>query len=52
MTNFKPDRVIADVRRLAPEIPVFQVSALRGDGIAELAAWLIAKIESPSKVNN
>jgi len=42
MTNFKPQRVIEDVKRLAPEIPVFQVSALKGDGIAELADWLLA----------
>ena len=42
-TNFKPDRVIADMRRLAPEAAVFQVSALKGDGIEEAAQWLAAK---------
>jgi hydrogenase nickel incorporation protein HypB len=42
-TNFQPDRVIADVRRLAPAAPVFQVSALRGDGLPALADWLTGK---------
>jgi len=41
LTDFRPQRVIDDVRQLAPDIPVFQVSARRGAGIAELAAWLI-----------
>jgi hydrogenase nickel incorporation protein HypB len=49
LTNFKPDRVLADVRRLAPEVPVFQVSALRGDGLAELAAWLETRIAAQQK---
>lgn len=41
LTNFQADRVLGDVRRLNPEIPVFQVSALKGDGIAELAQWVV-----------
>jgi hydrogenase nickel incorporation protein HypB len=42
-TNFNVERVIADMRRLAPDARVFQVSALQGDGIAELTDWLAAK---------
>jgi hydrogenase nickel incorporation protein HypB len=41
-TNFNLARAIADMKHLAPESPVFQVSALRGEGIAELADWLLA----------
>jgi hydrogenase nickel incorporation protein HypB len=43
LTNFKVDRVVADLRRLAPQAPVFQVSALRGDGVPALADWLAGK---------
>jgi hydrogenase nickel incorporation protein HypB len=39
-TNFSLDRAAADMRRLAPEAAIFQVSALRGDGIASAADWL------------
>jgi hydrogenase nickel incorporation protein HypB len=42
--NFNPERLIADFRRLAPQAPAFQVSAVRGDGMAALAQWLIGKI--------
>jgi hydrogenase nickel incorporation protein HypB len=38
--DFRVERVVADLERLAPEAEVFQVSALRGDGIAELAEWI------------
>jgi len=38
--NFNVERIAADMRRLAPEAPVFQVSAVRGDGVAEAAEWL------------
>ena len=41
--RFSVDRVTADMRRLAPEAEIFQVSATRGDGISELAAWLTGK---------
>jgi len=41
LTNFRAERVVDDVRRLNPEIPVLQVSALKGDGIPELAQWLV-----------
>jgi hydrogenase nickel incorporation protein HypB len=39
-TNFRPERVISDMRRVAPSAEVFQVAALKGDGIALLAQWL------------
>jgi hydrogenase nickel incorporation protein HypB len=38
--NFSVDRITADMRRLAPRAAVFQVSALRGDGIVQAADWL------------
>ena len=43
--NFNVERITADMRRLAPEAPVFQVSALRGDGIAAAAQWLAGKCQ-------
>jgi hydrogenase nickel incorporation protein HypB len=44
-TNFNVERAIADMRRLAPDARVFQVSSLRGDGIAELTDWLAARCQ-------
>jgi len=41
--NFSVDRVAADLKRLAPEARLFQVSALKGDGMTELADWLSGK---------
>jgi hydrogenase nickel incorporation protein HypB len=41
--NFSIDRITADMRRLAPEAPVFCVSATRGDGIPQAAEWLAEK---------
>ena len=38
--NFNVERIIADMKRLTPKAPVFQVSALHGDGIPEAAEWL------------
>jgi hydrogenase nickel incorporation protein HypB len=43
-TNFRVDLAAERMRQLAPEARVFQVSALHGDGIAEIADWLAAKI--------
>jgi hydrogenase nickel incorporation protein HypB len=40
-SNFKVERAVDDMRRLAPEARVFQVSALCGDGIPPLADWLV-----------
>lgn len=39
-TNFQVDRVVSDMKRLAPEARVFQVAALRGEGIPPLTEWL------------
>jgi hydrogenase nickel incorporation protein HypB len=41
--NFDVQRITADMKRLAPQAAVFQVSAVRGDGIVELADWLAEK---------
>ena len=43
LTNFRPQRVFDDVARLAPEAPVFPVSAIKGDGLDKLADWLLGK---------
>lgn len=43
-TNFRLDRVTDDMRRLAPTAAVFQVSALRGEGIPALADWLVRRM--------
>jgi hydrogenase nickel incorporation protein HypB len=40
LTNFRPQRVIDDAARLAPDAPVFQVSALTGGGIGNLVQWI------------
>jgi hydrogenase nickel incorporation protein HypB len=42
-TNFKFDRVVADVHRLAPDVELFQVAALKGDGIPAVADWVRRK---------
>lgn len=38
--NFRTDKVRADMQRLAPDAPIFEVSATTGQGMPELAAWL------------
>jgi hydrogenase nickel incorporation protein HypB len=38
--DFDVQRVRNDMQRLAPEAVVFEVSALRGTGMAEFAAWI------------
>ncbi len=48
-TNFRAERVIADMKRLAPSATVFQVSALRGDGIPALADWLAERCAADCK---
>jgi hydrogenase nickel incorporation protein HypB len=40
--NFSAERITADMKRLAPEAPVFQVSALKGEGMPAAAEWLAA----------
>ena len=41
--NFNVERITADMKRLAPEAAVFQVSAVHGDGIAAAAEWLLER---------
>ncbi len=41
-TNFDPARITADYRRLAPEGRVFQVNALTGEGVPDVAEWLLS----------
>ncbi len=42
--NFNVERITADMKRLAPNAPVFQVSALHGTGIPAAAEWLAEKM--------
>ena len=42
--RFDADRVIADMKRLAPEAEIFQVAALRGDGVSAIADWLAGRV--------
>lgn len=42
-TNFDLERVKGDMKRLAPEAKIFAVSAIRGDGMEDLAKWLVDK---------
>lgn len=50
--NFNAERITADMRRLAPEAAVFQVSATCGDGIAEAAEWLVEKCRRRTAMTN
>ncbi len=47
--NFNAERIAADMKRLAPEAPVYQVSALEGEGIAVAAEWLMAGVAPRNK---
>lgn len=40
-SNFDVARARADMKRLAPKAEVFEVSALRGEGLDALAEWLV-----------
>lgn len=42
-SNFDVARVRGDMRRLAPAAEVFEVSALHGHGLGDLADWLVRK---------
>jgi hydrogenase nickel incorporation protein HypB len=42
--NFDAARIAADMKRLAPEAAIYQVSALKGDGMHAASAWLSARI--------
>jgi hydrogenase nickel incorporation protein HypB len=43
--NFNVDKARSDMQRLAPDARVFEVSATTGQGMAELAQWLLERIE-------
>ena len=43
--NFNVERITADMKRLAPNGPVFLVSALHGDGIPAAAEWLTERLQ-------
>ncbi|MCB2199077.1 hydrogenase nickel incorporation protein HypB [bacterium] len=45
-TDFDVDRMEEDARRLNPDVEIFKVSARTGEGIAEVADWLVAKRET------
>ncbi len=38
-----------EVQRLNPQAPIFKISALKTDGVSELANWLAEKIETKKK---
>jgi hydrogenase nickel incorporation protein HypB len=42
-SNFDLARARGDMKRLAPDAEVFEVSALKGDGLDALADWLVRK---------
>jgi hydrogenase nickel incorporation protein HypB len=42
-TNFNIERIGADMKRLAPEAPIFQVAALTGVDVSPIAEWLVAQ---------
>lgn len=44
-SNFNIERATSDMKRLAPDAPVFLVSALKGEGIPALADWIAARME-------
>ena len=47
--NFNSDAVRERVRKLNPDIAIFEISALTGEGIKEWAEWLAAKIRDWNK---
>lgn len=47
--DFDVDRVKADMKALAPEAPVFQLSAKVGTGMEEIAKWLVKRVRAKSQ---
>jgi hydrogenase nickel incorporation protein HypB len=47
-SDFSMERIMADMRRLAPEAAVFEVSAKQGEGIPAAAEWLAEKAKQRS----
>ena len=44
-TNFSIPRITADMKRLAPDAPAFQVAALKREGTQKLAEWIAGERE-------
>lgn len=47
--NFNSDAVRERVKKLNPDVEIFEISALTGEGVKEWAAWLAAKIRDWNK---
>jgi len=45
-TDFSVERAIEDARKLNPDIEVFTISARTGEGIPELAKWIVGKVQA------
>jgi hydrogenase nickel incorporation protein HypB len=45
-TNFRIERMAADMKRLAPAAAVFEIAALKREGTSELADWILEQINS------
>ena len=48
-TNFSIPRITADMGRLAPESPVFEVAAIQRKGTQQLAEWIEKEIGDPKR---
>lgn len=48
-TNFDAARVRGDMRRLAPDAAVFEVSAAKGDGITDFVGWLLERKDAATQ---
>jgi hydrogenase nickel incorporation protein HypB len=49
LTNFRTYRITADMKRLAPNAPTFEVAALTHQGTSELAEWLLQQMDENSR---
>ena len=49
-SNFSVERAVGDMKRLAPEAEIFQVSALHDVGMDVVADWLLGKCKATAKV--
>lgn len=44
--DFNEDEFNGEVRTLNPKAPIFRIAATKGEGVAEWAAWLAARIDA------
>ena len=44
--NFNADRISADMKRLNPKAEIFEVAALKDDGVGSATEWLMGKMPS------